>query len=164
MSLYDEISGVMTEEFPGMGQYILKKQLKNLGLDKNEISLNDVPRISRALSEAALMFGRKKAKEVADRISRIEGVKEAIELQKDPGKRAEMMVDVAKSRYSAGEWAKALELFEDALKAAKIKDRPRLTAEIKRENHVTLYPGQEIFVEVKKVDPWDDLLELAYAG
>jgi len=132
MALYDEISRVMTDEFPEMGQYILKKQLNNLGLNKGAIVPNDVPRISRALSEAAMMFGRKKAKEVADRIARIEGAKEVIELQKDPGKRAEMMVDVAKSRYNTGEWTRALELFEDALKAAEGKKRPRLIAEIKR--------------------------------
>ena len=132
MTLYDEIYGIMADEFPEMGQYILKKQLRNLGLDRESISPADVPRISRALSEAALMFGRKKAKEVADRIARIEGVKEVIELQKDPGKRAEMMVDVAKSRYNAGESAEALRLFKDALKAAEGKNLPRLKAEIKR--------------------------------
>ena len=35
-------------------------------------------------------------------------------------------------------------------------------AEVRRQNGMILSPGEEIFVEVKKVDPWEDLVELAY--
>ncbi|MDY6973325.1 MAG: ribonuclease catalytic domain-containing protein [Thermodesulfobacteriota bacterium] len=38
-----------------------------------------------------------------------------------------------------------------------------LVAEIKRQSGIILNRGEEILVEVKKVDPWDDLLKLTYA-
>lgn len=38
-----------------------------------------------------------------------------------------------------------------------------LVTEIKRRNGKILAPGQEILVEVKKADPWDDELKLSYA-
>jgi hypothetical protein len=37
-----------------------------------------------------------------------------------------------------------------------------LVAEIKRKNGMILSPGQEIVVEVRKSDPWEDVLELNY--
>jgi exoribonuclease-2 len=38
-----------------------------------------------------------------------------------------------------------------------------LVAEIERRDGIILSPGEEILVQVKKADPWDDLLKLAYA-
>ncbi|HEN20617.1 MAG TPA: RNB domain-containing ribonuclease, partial [Desulfobacteraceae bacterium] len=37
-----------------------------------------------------------------------------------------------------------------------------ITAEIKRKPGFILHPGEEISVNIKKVSPWDDLLELGY--
>ena len=37
-----------------------------------------------------------------------------------------------------------------------------LVAEIKRQNGIILTPGEEILVEVKSADPWDDLLKFLY--
>jgi exoribonuclease-2 len=39
-----------------------------------------------------------------------------------------------------------------------------LLADLKRRDDFSLFPGQSLLVEVKRVDPWDDVLELAYAG
>jgi exoribonuclease II len=39
-----------------------------------------------------------------------------------------------------------------------------LVAEIRRQNGVIFKPGEEIVVEVKNVDPWEDSIELAYVG
>jgi exoribonuclease-2 len=39
-----------------------------------------------------------------------------------------------------------------------------LVAEMKRESHLNLNPADRILVEVRKVDPWMDKIELAYAG
>ncbi len=39
-----------------------------------------------------------------------------------------------------------------------------LVAEIRRQNGIIFKPGEEILVEVKKVDPWEDSIELAYVG
>jgi exoribonuclease-2 len=38
-----------------------------------------------------------------------------------------------------------------------------LVADLKREPRVALNPADQIRVQVKKVDPWQDTLELAYA-
>jgi exoribonuclease-2 len=37
-----------------------------------------------------------------------------------------------------------------------------LIAEIRRQNGIIFKPGEEISVEVKNVDPWEDSIELAY--
>ena len=39
-----------------------------------------------------------------------------------------------------------------------------LVAEMRREDGLILSPGEEIAVKVKKSDPWEDLVELSYAG
>ncbi len=39
-----------------------------------------------------------------------------------------------------------------------------LVAEIKRKNGTLLRPGDEIIVKIKKVDPWEDVLELSYVN
>ena len=39
-----------------------------------------------------------------------------------------------------------------------------MIGEIKRKDGVALFQGQPILVEVKKSDPWDDVLELTYVG
>ena len=39
-----------------------------------------------------------------------------------------------------------------------------LVAEIRRQNGIIFKPGEEILVEVNKVDPWEDSIELAYVG
>ena len=39
-----------------------------------------------------------------------------------------------------------------------------LVAEMKREPRLNLNPADRILVKVRKVDPWEDMLELAYAG
>jgi exoribonuclease-2 len=39
-----------------------------------------------------------------------------------------------------------------------------LQADLKRRDDFSLFPGQSFLVEVKRADPWDDVLELAYAG
>lgn len=39
-----------------------------------------------------------------------------------------------------------------------------LVAEIRRQNGIIFKPGEEILVEVKNVDPWEDSIELAYVG
>jgi len=39
-----------------------------------------------------------------------------------------------------------------------------LLTDLKRRDDFSLFPGQSFLVEVKRADPWDDLLEVAYAG
>ena len=39
-----------------------------------------------------------------------------------------------------------------------------IVAEIKRQAGIMLRPGEKIFVTVKKADPWNNILELAYAN
>jgi exoribonuclease-2 len=39
-----------------------------------------------------------------------------------------------------------------------------LVAEIRRQNGMIFKPGEEITVEVKNADPWEDSIELAYVG
>ncbi len=62
-----------------------------------------------------------------------------------------------------GEGYKAIVLDELKNKYRIVLEDFLLLAELKRQNGVILAPGQEILVEVKKSDPWEDLLELAYA-
>jgi exoribonuclease-2 len=57
---------------------------------------------------------------------------------------------------------KALVLYELKHKYRVVLNECLLIAEIKRQDGVIHAPGEEISVEVRKVDPWDDLLELTY--
>lgn len=61
-----------------------------------------------------------------------------------------------------GETYKALVLDELKNKYRIVLADFLFVAEIKRQNGIMLNPGQEILVEVKKVDPWTDLLDLTY--
>lgn len=62
-----------------------------------------------------------------------------------------------------GERYKALVLNELKNKYRIVLEECLLLAEIKRRDGIILGPRQEIFVDVKKSDPWEDLLELTYA-
>jgi exoribonuclease-2 len=62
-----------------------------------------------------------------------------------------------------GERYKALVLNELKNKYRIVLEECLLLAEIKRRDGVILGPRQEILVDVKKSDPWEDLLELTYA-
>ena len=132
MSLYEEIKSIMTEELGDMGIYILKKQLKDLKIDEDSISPKDVPKLSRALSEASSMFGKDKAKSISRKIERVGKVRKTIKEEKDPVKKVEMLVDVGKARYNGGDWKEAMKNFEEALKMAKISGMPKIRAEILR--------------------------------
>jgi exoribonuclease-2 len=62
-----------------------------------------------------------------------------------------------------GERYKAVVLDELKNKYRIVLEDCLLLAEIRRQNGVILGPEQEILVDIKKSDPWEDLLELAYA-
>jgi len=62
-----------------------------------------------------------------------------------------------------GEKYKALILDELKRKYRIVLSDFFLVAEIERRNGIILKPGEEILVEVKKADPWNDLLKLTYA-
>lgn len=62
-----------------------------------------------------------------------------------------------------GERYKAVVLDELKNKYRIVLEDCLLLAEIRRQNGVILGPKQEILVDIKKSDPWEDLLELAYA-
>jgi hypothetical protein len=64
MSLYEELMKIMEEELPEIGPYILKKQMRDLSIDEDGIKPEDIPKISSAVSEAASMFGKQKAREI----------------------------------------------------------------------------------------------------
>ena len=131
MTLYDEVLRIMEEELPEIGPYMLKKQLKDLGIDKEEIEVEDIPRISRALSEASAMFGKERSKEIARRIEKVSKVSTAIKSEKNSVKKLDMLMEMAKSRYMTGESEEAVKLFEEALELSKKSTSPKLTAEIK---------------------------------
>ena len=132
MSIYDEILDIVEEELPGIGEYMLRKQLDDLGIDKASITAEDVPRISKSLAEASAMFGRDKSRRLAKRIEGISGVENAIRSEKDPSKKLSMLMDVAATKYRIGEMDEALATYGEALEIAEDSGFPRHVAEIKR--------------------------------
>jgi len=63
-----------------------------------------------------------------------------------------------------GKKLKALVLDEFKSKYRIVLTDFHLLADIKRPAGIILSQGQEILVEVKKADPWDDIINLEYIG
>ena len=130
MSLYEEIMSIMNEELPGIGMYILKKQMRNLGIEEEALSPEDIPRVSRAVAEASTMFGKEKARVISRRIEKIAKVGTIIKEEKDPVKKLDMLMDIGKARYSGGEWNEAMKNFLEALKISRSSNIPKMSGEI----------------------------------
>ncbi len=133
MTLYDEILSIVEEELPGIGKYMLKKQLKDMGMDGNNIGPEDIPKISRALSEASAMFGREKSRALAKKIEKVSGVENTVNRERNRSKKLRMLMDMAATKQRIGELDESLRLYDEARKIATSMDSPKIVSEIKRE-------------------------------
>jgi hypothetical protein len=68
-----KVHSVMAREMGTMGKFIIGKQCKDMGLNPDALSKDDLQGLAKALAEVMLHFGGKeKATKVADEIRRIE--------------------------------------------------------------------------------------------
>ncbi len=132
MTLYDDILAIVDEELPGIGKYMLKKQLKDIGMEEGDIKPEDIPKISRALSEASAMFGREKSRNLARRIEKVSGVENTVSKERDWSKKLQMIMDMAATKQRIGEPDESMRLYEEAMNIATSNDSPKIVSEIKR--------------------------------
>ena len=57
-----ELIKIMESELGEMGPFVVKKQCNKLDIDPENITVKDIPPLSKALSESMKMFGYDKAR------------------------------------------------------------------------------------------------------
>ena len=72
---------IMQTELGDMGKHVIKKQCKSLDMDPDNIRPQDLPRLANALSGSMKLFGTDKAKNLYNKIRKLQNFKEIIESQ-----------------------------------------------------------------------------------
>lgn len=114
--------------------------------------------IKSFLTGTDLIFGRKELEEI--RIS-IEPILRNLETVRRNRLRYWILKYLNQHK---GERFRALVLYELKSRYRVVLTDFLIIAEIKRQNGFILKPGEEIAVEVKKSEPWEDLLDITYAS
>lgn len=118
--MYEELYRIAEEEIPELGAYILDTQLNKLAIPKSRIEKKDVPAITKALTEVALMFGQKKAKRIRKRIlEEVLSRKEMIRAQKDEESKMRSLIEMGESALLTGDFQESLRDFEQARRISK---------------------------------------------
>ncbi len=129
-STYDTLSTIAEKEMPGVGSYALDKQMRDMGMVPQRLRTDDIPRIARAMSEVAAMFGREKAKTLRKKMLSIVPREDDDFQGRSPEKRIEIFTDIGYSAYFSGEWEEAIGNLEKAREIALDKDFQRKIVEI----------------------------------
>lgn len=118
--MYEELYKIAEDEIPELGAYILNTQLNNLAIPRERIRKEDIPAITKAMTEAAMMFGEKKAKKIRRRILKeVLSKGEILKAQKDDSSRIRSLMDIGESALLTGDFMEALKNFEEARDVAK---------------------------------------------
>jgi hypothetical protein len=77
MNMTTELSrklyNIMAREMGSMGKFIIEKQCKNIGLESDAITKEDLMRLSKALGNVMVHFGgREKAEKLISEIKKLE--------------------------------------------------------------------------------------------
>ncbi len=129
MSTYAELVRISEEELPGMGPYVLDKQIKDLGMEPDALGSGDIPGLAKAMSKVAAMFGEERARSMRKKILALMDRKNDLQ-GKSVEKRIEMLTDIGYSAYFSGEWDEALENLEAARELARKSSFSRTVIEL----------------------------------
>ncbi len=117
--MYDQLYRITEEEIPELGAYILNTQLDNLGIPRGSISKENLPAIANTITEAAMMFGEKKAKRIRKRIMKeVLSRGEMVKAQKDEVSQMRTLMEMGRSALLTGEFQEALKDFQEAREIA----------------------------------------------
>ncbi|MCK4718506.1 MAG: tetratricopeptide repeat protein [Thermoplasmata archaeon] len=112
MPYIELINRVMKEQMGAKGLAIVKSQLKNLRLEEIEISVENLPALARAISEAVVAIStREKAKMVYWELFKLLDIESIVDGTEDPALKAAQLADLGDAMSYAGESEKALEYY-----------------------------------------------------
>jgi len=103
---------VMDRELGTVGKAIVKKQCNKLGIHPDEIEVTDLPKLSRAISEAMAWFGAFKAKDLHKELLAVGDVAGEVEKTQKTDDKLSMVQDLAKGAFLAGNLDDALNFYD----------------------------------------------------
>lgn len=112
----EAIFKIMDREMGDIGEHIVKKQCYNNGIMYTHITWEDVPKLSKAISEAMLSFGEEKAGKIFREIQGLVDLDALLENETDPLLRAKMYSQMGDSSAMAGDPERARRYYESAKK------------------------------------------------
>jgi len=111
----------MAREMGSAGASIIERQCQQLGLDKENIRPNDLPRLAGRLSELMrVMGGHQKANRVYQEIQKLADLERIAEMAPTDDSRLELFEELAKGRMFSGDWEKAIFYFKKLLHNAEV--------------------------------------------
>lgn len=114
----EEIFEIMVREMDDIGVFIVKKQCFENGIMYDYITWEDVPKLSRAISEVMLNFGEDKANRILKEMLALVDLEALVEKEADPLTKAKMLSQLGDSSAIVGDLKKALKYYEKARKIA----------------------------------------------
>ena len=109
-----EIFDIMAREMGIIGEYIVKNQCFEIGIMYNSITWEDVPRLSKALSEVMMSFGEEKARKILEEIENLVNIDTLLAREQDPLARARMYSQLGDSSAITGNNSHALDYYKRA--------------------------------------------------
>jgi len=110
--IYDLMSGEMGE----LGPHIVRKQCKDLGVDPDDITKGDLPRVARTLSEVMVSFGHEEARKIYLAINKLQNLETIVEGEKDGRRKMEGFLDLGDFARFSGEYSKAKGYYQKLLR------------------------------------------------
>ena len=109
-----EIFDIMAREMGIIGEYIVKNQCFEIGIMYNSITWEDVPRLSKALSEVMMSFGEAKASKIFEEIENLVDIDTLLAKEQNPLTRAKMYSQLGDSSAITGNNSHALDYYKRA--------------------------------------------------
>lgn len=114
----EDIFKIMTREMGEIGVHIVKNQCYENGILYSHITWEDVPKLSKAISEAMLSFGEDKAGRISREIRGLVDLDNLLQKEKNPLVRAKMYSQLGDSSAITGEINLAMKYYESAKECA----------------------------------------------
>lgn len=116
-----KVGQIMEREMGSAGASIIERQCQQLGMDKDSLRPNDLPRLAGRLSELMrVMGGHQKANRVYQEIQKLADLERIAELAPTDDSRLALFEDLAKGSMFSGDWEKAIFYFKKLLHNAEV--------------------------------------------
>jgi tetratricopeptide (TPR) repeat protein len=115
------VGQIMEREMGSAGASIIERQCQQLGLERENLRPNDLPRLAGRLSELMrLMGGHQKANRVYQGIQKLADLERIAEMAPTDDSRLALFEDLARGSMFSGDWQKALLYFKKLLHNAEV--------------------------------------------
>ena len=113
MELVENIEEIMLDELGAIGPFIVRKQLKDIGMSADGLTKKDLPRVARTISEVMSTFGKDKARSVHKRINDLADIEEIVsEEEYGSQDRLDGLFDLAESARLTAEYDEAMNAYD----------------------------------------------------